>query len=217
MKLHKFVFKFIDNNNEKCTVIDVELYCDKKVEWKYNEDVKNHAEWAMKHVFAEHLIKQLACKQVKTTFGDKLGIGYESDESHSHKFGDYQFVKMDVKKCGEIVNMKHAQSDSEILLRKVWWVEETCMKFIKGKDPAPLCKIYDYEHCCYKLFYDVNFDENGIPRATPIAEFELPHHKTHIPTSLNQPIMRVQNQKGGAEYYKKKMQKYKNKYLNSRD
>jgi len=161
MRMHKFIFKFIDNETPQCWMIEVDIHCGKhkKLEWRIDpEHEGEHLEWMKKHVEWEHNLKKAVCQEIK-----KL---YFVADVNAPGFGDYTLVKKCVKKEGKMVNMDAANMDPrDILLRKIMWHECVIMKFCRGPIPTPQnwTKIFDYpkKHSYHKFNLETDINDPG--------------------------------------------------------
>lgn len=101
MRIHKFIFSYIDHTNNTCTTLIGEVHNDKVVEWVHEgNDVEQYVKWVSHEVRMTHALKRQVCSRlINLHTGGKM-----TPESFENGFIIEKIVH---KKDGVSVN-KHA-------------------------------------------------------------------------------------------------------------
>ena len=207
MKIHTFVFKFVDHAAGKLKMISVDVYCDKRIELPQKEDLDELIRWKTQHIAFEYKLKQ----EVKNFVKEHLS-------KENEKFDDYTLKKKSIKSEGELINT--SQLAGEVKLEKVFWMEVIVMKFVKGTKPEHWTKIFGYDKSFHHYAFNLTGDEKEPKLQQPaLASFDVPllgQHQLKMEEQQQEAQQAQQlqatKQKGGDAYMGKYM-KYKQKYM----
>lgn len=158
MKTYKFIFKFINHDERKCKVIVVEVFKDHIVEWNDTGNMDAYLAWMTKHAKFEENLKLKVIQTIKGAY--PVLYDRSSDkvtDPISKAFKGYKLAKICMSKKGDIVNMSPDNSEVNVL-RKVWWCEETKIKYTKGTRPAVWTDIFNYPHEVNNHYFKINRD-----------------------------------------------------------
>lgn len=229
MRSHKFIFKFIDHNAKHCKKIAVCVKSNKIQEYMKNENESENMAWKQEHMKWEKAIKEEVSSYVnQTLFGGK-----------GANFSDYVFMKKKESKKGEVVNVN--PNSQPAIMRKVKWIEKTCMTFEKGHRPANCAEIFNYtKDESVFVFYLLSEINKSPIELKPLSSYTVPQDQ--MPQNLmsqkiqmpQMPQMNQMNQMqqmqmkqmqmppqmkqmGGENQEYEKYLKYKNKYMKLRN
>ncbi|XWV25539.1 hypothetical protein QJ856_gp0216 [Tupanvirus deep ocean] len=151
MKIRKFLFKFIDHENEQIIEVEFDIHSSRVSEWTQNEDdVEGFGQWMGRHARWEMLLKN----EVKRLVRQK----YFAD---ANDFGDYRLSKQYIRKEIKNVNMSEAATD-ELHFRQARLMEKYITKYIRGTKPQKRGYIYNYDktHEHYNYFLNDDMDQS---------------------------------------------------------
>lgn len=177
-KVIKFVFKFLNHDLKKCTVIKVCVHSDKVVEWEYKEDeFGNYLKWLVHCERWEHTLKQKIKQEI-------LSRNFEG-EPGKELFGSYRLIKKKTLKWCEAVNMNPAgmtvvgNENVGIKFREIKSLRKCVIKFAKGAMPDPWTEMFKYVKKTYHLNYLLSGHEiSQTIDLSQFSEFEVPEETT---------------------------------------
>lgn len=153
MKNIFLTFKFIDNNNRKCSKYTFEVYLDDKLdEWKMSDDAsEKHMHEIIKHVQHIHEIKEYIKNHLNRSFFNGSG----------EMFNGYKFIKEKCVKISENINMTPEQPILQSTIRRVKHIEKICLKFMSGNKPQNWTEIFNYQKSEHHFYFYLEKNSDG--------------------------------------------------------